>query len=124
VFVQEVANQVVDTYGDHEHVREHLGEIQDYGFLDAEGFETLNKPVLRLRVEGDKGKGVIVLYRRGSRHQKVVLEVDGQEFLLDDNPRDFFSEPTFPSQPGDGWNDFDEVETRTTKVPAAESQID
>jgi len=91
-FLQEMANQVVESYAEHAAVVEHIGEVQDYSFQESGGFEALNKPILRLRVEGDKGTGTIVLYRRGSRQQKVTLEVDGQEFLLDDNPRDFFEQ--------------------------------
>ncbi len=89
VIVTTMANDMVQRYQDHAAVQEHLGDIKEYQF-ETPGFDLMNRPVLRLKVEGEKGEGKIVFYRRFGRPQKVVLEVNGQEILLDDNPGELF----------------------------------
>ncbi len=92
VMLQAMANDAVQKYQDHDLVQEHIGEIGDYSFQDVKGFEAMNKPILRLRVTGDKSQGTIVFHRRNNRLQRVTLEVDGQEFLLDDKPTELFQQ--------------------------------
>ncbi len=89
MIVEPMANEMVQRYQDHAAVQEHIGEIETY-HLENPGIDVVNRPVLRLEVEGDKGQGKIVFHRRMGRPQKVILEVDGQEILLDDNPKDLF----------------------------------
>ncbi|MBL8852806.1 MAG: hypothetical protein JNK57_02425 [Planctomycetaceae bacterium] len=89
LIVEPMANEMVQRYQDHASVQEHIGEIETY-HIENPGIDVVNRPVLRLEVEGDKGQGKIVFHRRMGRPQKVVLEVDGQEILLDDNPKDLF----------------------------------
>jgi hypothetical protein len=90
MIIQPMANEAVQRYQDHESVQEHIGEIKDYRFENP-AIDVVNRPVLRLEVEGEKGKGTIVFYRRAGKTQKVMLEVDGQEVLLDDNPEELFA---------------------------------
>lgn len=109
VVVTTMANESVQRYQDHAAVQEHIGEIKVYQFENP-GFDLMNRPVLRLKVEGEKGEGKIVFQRRFGRPQKVVLEFNGQEILLDDNPGEWFGshregpefeeteEPTEPPQ--------------------------
>ncbi|MBL8888425.1 MAG: hypothetical protein JNL67_00495 [Planctomycetaceae bacterium] len=87
--IQPMANEAVQRYQDHAEVQKHIGEIEDYRF-EKPSIDLVNRPVVRLEVEGDKGHGQIVFYRRGGRPHKVMLEVNGQEILLDDDPKDLF----------------------------------
>ena len=89
VIVNTLANEAVQRYQDHETVQQHIGEIRKYHFENP-GFDLMNRPVLRLVVEGEKGNGTIVFQRRSARLQKVMLEVDGQTITLDDNPKELF----------------------------------
>lgn len=84
-----MANEAVERYRDHEEVQKHIGEIKDYHFENP-GIEMMGRPVIRLEIEGNIGKGKIVFYQRSGKPHKVMLEVDGQEILLDDNPEEFF----------------------------------
>ncbi|MDP1562657.1 MAG: hypothetical protein Q8M16_14875 [Pirellulaceae bacterium] len=95
MIVEPMANEAVQRYQDHDAVQEHIGEIRHYHFENP-GIDVVNRPVLRLEVEGEKGQGKIVFYRRNGRPQKVVLEVDGQEILLDDNPKELFQPDVEP----------------------------
>lgn len=95
MIVEPMANEVVQRYQDHEAVQEHIGEIKHYHFENPR-IDVVNRPVLRLEVEGEKGQGKIVFYRRNGRPQKVALEVDGQEILLDDNPKELFQPDVEP----------------------------
>jgi hypothetical protein len=89
VIVNTLANEAVQRYQDHEAVQQYIGEIRAYHFENP-GFDLMNRPVLRLVVEGEKGNGTIVFQRRSARLQKVMLEVDGQTITLDDNPKELF----------------------------------
>jgi hypothetical protein len=90
MIIQPMANEAVQRYQDHESVQEHIGEIKEFRFENP-AIDVVNRPVLRLEIEGEKGQGTVVFYRRSGKTQKVMLEVDGQEILLDDNPEELFA---------------------------------
>lgn len=92
MIVDSMANDTVSKYQDNPTVLEKIGTIEDYEFVDVEGFDLLTKPVARLNVSGDKGSGQIVLYRKSGKLERVVLEVDGQEIVIDDKPEEIFSD--------------------------------
>lgn len=110
--IQPMANEAVQRYQDHEEVKKHIGEVEDYRF-EKPGFDLVNRPVVRLEIEGDKGKGQIVFYRRGGRPHKVMLEVDGQEILLDDDPKDLF-EHDFDESDFEGMKEFESIDSEST----------
>lgn len=93
VLASSMADEVVSKYQDNELVVEKIGKINSYEIEGEKEFALLTKPEIRVKINGEKGEGYIIVYRKagGSQPKEVVLEVDGQATTIDDKPGPIFS---------------------------------
>lgn len=85
-----MAEELVTQYEDSEEVVSRIGEVENFDFPEKENknfLEILQSRKIVIVLEGKDGTGELILYKKNQRPERVVFVHNGEEILLDDDPK-------------------------------------